>query len=149
MAATRRVIDATGVEIEWDVQPAGACVIEREGTPLPARVLDSIKQNRVALKGPITTPVGRGFPSVNVALRKELDLYANIRPCKTYRGVRTRHDNIDLVVVRENTEDLYVGLELGHDDPRTADLVACLDTLGTNPLPPKSSICLKAISAEG
>ena len=149
MAATRRAIEATGVAIEWDVQPAGACVIEREGTPLPARVLDSIKQNGVALKGPITTPVGRGFPSVNVALRKELDLYANLRPCKTYRGVRTRHDNVDLVVVRENTEDLYVGLELGHDDPRTADFAAKLETLGSRRLPPKSSICVKAISVEG
>ena len=149
MAATRRGIEATGVEIDWDVQPAGACVVEREGTPLPARVLDSIKQNRVALKGPITTPVGRGFPSVNVALRKELDLYANLRPCKTYRGVRTRYDNVDLVVVRENTEDLYVGLELGHDDPRTGDLAAKLESLGSRPLPSKSSVCLKAISVEG
>ena len=149
MAATRCAIEATGVEIAWDVQPAGACVIEREGTPLPQRVLDSIKRNRVALKGPITTPVGRGFPSVNVALRKELDLYANLRPCKTYRGVRTRHDNVNLVVVRENTEDLYVGLELGYDDPRTGDLVSKLESLGSKPLPPKSSVCLKAISVEG
>jgi isocitrate dehydrogenase (NAD+) len=149
MAATRRAIEATSVRIEWDVQQAGACVIEREGTPLPARVLDSIKRNRVALKGPITTPVGRGHPSVNVALRKELDLYANVRPCKTYRGVRTRHDNVDLVVVRESTEDLYVGLELAHDDSRTADLLDTLETLGSRPLPPKSSVCLKAISVEG
>src|SRR5215207_670049 len=140
MAATRRAIEATGVSIEWDVQQAGACVIEREGTPLPARVLDSIKRNRVALKGPITTPVGRGFRSVNVALRKELDLYANVRPCKTYRGVRTRHDNVDLVVVRESTEDLYVGLELAHNDERMATLTATLSDLGEKPLPPQSSI---------
>jgi isocitrate dehydrogenase (NAD+) len=149
MAATRRAIEATGVAIEWDVQPAGACVIEREGTPLPDRVLASIKRNRVALKGPITTPVGKGFRSVNVALRKELDLYANLRPCKTYRGVRTRYDNVDLVIVRENTEDLYVGLELGYDDPRTAGLVTKLEELGANRLPPKSGVCLKAISVEG
>ena len=149
MAATQRAIKATGVAIEWDVQQAGACVLQREGTPLPARVLNSIKQNRVALKGPITTPVGKGFPSVNVALRKELDLYANVRPCKTYRGVRSRYDNIDLVVVRENTEDLYVGVELAHDDPRTPGLLDTLATLGTKPLPPQSSICLKAISVEG
>src|SRR3954470_6507788 len=149
MAATQRAIEATGVVIDWDVQQAGACVIEREGTPLPDRVLDSIKRNGGALKGPITTPVGRGFRSVNVALRKELDLYANVRPCKTYRGVRTRHDNVDLVVVRESTEDLYVGLELGHDDPRTAQLAETLESLGANPLPPRSGICLKAISVEG
>src|SRR3954451_9373374 len=109
MAATRRAIEAAGVSIDWDVQQAGACVIEREGTPLPDRVLDSIKRNRVALKGPITTPVGRGFRSVNVALRREPARYANARPCKPSRGARTRHDNVDLVVVRESTEDLYVG----------------------------------------
>jgi isocitrate dehydrogenase (NAD+) len=109
MAAMRRAIEATGVAIEWEVQPAGACVIEREGTPLPQRVLDSLKQNRVALKGPITTPVGRGFPSVSVALRKARDLYANLRPCMTYWGVPTCHDNVDLVIVHETTEDLYVG----------------------------------------
>src|SRR5215212_2817895 len=149
MAATRRAIEATGVAIEWDVQQAGACAFEREGTPLPDRVLDSIKRNRVALKGPITTPVGKGFPSVNVALRKELDLYANVRPCKTYRGVRTRHDNVNLVVVRESTEDLYVGLELGHDDPRAAELIGAFDGVAGKPLRPKSSVCLKAISVEG
>lgn len=149
MAATRRAIEATGIAIDWDVQQAGACVIEREGTPLPPRVLDSIKQNRVALKGPITTPVGRGFRGVNVALRKELDLYANVRPCKTYRGVRTRYDNVDLVVVRESTEDLYVGLELGHDDPRMLALLSELESLGAKPLPPASNVSLKAISVEG
>jgi isocitrate dehydrogenase (NAD+) len=149
MAATRRAIEATGVAIEWDVQEAGSCVFKHEGTPLPERVLDSIKRNRVALKGPITTPVGKGFPSVNVALRKELDLYANVRPCKTYRGVRTRYDNIDLVIVRESTEDLYVGLELGYEDPRTPELTGHLEALGAKPLPPKSGLCVKAISVEG
>src|SRR5918912_3012946 len=117
--ATQRVIDATGVPIEWDVVEAGEAVIPRAGTPLPPEVIESVKRNKVALKGPITTPVGKGFRSVNVALRKELDLYANVRPCKTRKGVKSRYDNVDLVVVRESTEDLYVGLELAHDDPRT------------------------------
>jgi isocitrate dehydrogenase (NAD+) len=109
--ATRRVIDASGVAIAWDEQNAGAGVIARCGSPLPAAVLESIKKNRVALKGPITTPVGTGFRSVNVSLRKELDLYANVRPCKTYAGIASRYSDIDLVIVRENTEDLYAGIE--------------------------------------
>lgn len=110
-AATRRVLEATGVAIAWDEQQAGAGVIAGCGTPLPAAVLESIRKNRVALKGPITTPVGTGFRSVNVALRKELDLYANVRPCKTYAGIASRYSDIDLVIVRENTEDLYAGVE--------------------------------------
>ncbi len=97
--------------IAWDEQNAGAGVIDRCGTPLPAAVLESIRKNRVALKGPITTPVGTGFRSVNVSLRKELDLYANVRPCKTYAGIASRYSDIDLVIVRENTEDLYAGIE--------------------------------------
>src|SRR6266550_4081148 len=109
--ATRRVLEATGVSFEWDVQEAGVDVFQKEGTPLPPRVLDSLRRTKVGLKGPITTPVGTGFRSVNVALRKELDLYACIRPCKSYQGVRSRYDNIDLVIVRENTEDLYAGVE--------------------------------------
>src|SRR5918998_1095045 len=95
--ATRRVLDATGVTFDWDVQYAGESVMDEYGTPLPDHVLDSIRDNRVAIKGPITTPVGKGFRSVNVALRKELDLYANVRPAKSYKGVRSRYDNIDLV----------------------------------------------------
>lgn len=149
MEATRRALAATGVPIDWDVQHAGASTIEREGTPLPSRVLDSIKRNRVALKGPITTPVGRGFRSVNVALRKGLDLYACVRPCKTFRGVRTRYDNVDLVVIRENTEDLYSGIELAHDDPRAPDLLAQLDGIGAGPIPPRSNLGLKTISVAG
>src|SRR3989304_2310893 len=109
--ATRRVLEATGVPIEWDVEDAGIDVMEREGTPLPDRVLHSIRRNKVAVKGPITTPIGTGFRSVHVALRKELDLYACIPPCRTYPGVRSRYSGIDLVVVRENTEDLYAGVE--------------------------------------
>src|SRR5919201_6274814 len=107
--ATRRVLEATGVEFDWDVQEAGADVMDKYGTPLPEHVLESIKRNGVAIKGPITTPIGTGFRSVNVALRHELGLYACVRPCKSYRGVRSRYDNVDLVLVRENTEDLYAG----------------------------------------
>ena len=96
--ATRRVLEATGVGFDWDVQEAGADVLERYGTPLPDPVLESIRRNRVAIKGPITTPVGSGFRSVNVALRKELDLYACLRPCKWYRGVRSRYEDVDVVI---------------------------------------------------
>ena len=109
--AARRVIAATGVEIDWDVQDAGAAQIEKYGTPLPQNVIDSIKKNGIALKGPVTTPSGGGFRSVNVALRNEFDLYANVRPIKTYEGVESRYKDIDLVVVSENTEDLYAGVE--------------------------------------
>lgn len=108
---TTKVVEATGVKIKWDIVEAGADVIEKYGTPLPENVLESIKKNKVALKGPITTPIGSGFRSVNVALRKELDLYACLRPCKLYKGIRSPFKNIDLVVVRENTEDLYAGVE--------------------------------------
>ncbi|MEG6616129.1 isocitrate dehydrogenase (NAD(+)) [Peptococcaceae bacterium 1198_IL3148] len=110
-AAVRQIIDATGVDINWEVVEAGAAVIELHGTPLPQYVLDSIRKNKVALKGPVTTPVGGGFRSVNVTLRKELNLYANLRPVKSLPGITSRYDNVDLVVVRENTEDLYVGIE--------------------------------------
>ena len=106
-----KIIKASGLEIDWDIQTAGADVIESEGTPLPQRVLDSIKKNKIALKAPVTTPIGKGFRSVNVQLRKELDLYANLRPCKNLPGIKTRFENVDLVVVRENTEDLYAGVE--------------------------------------
>ena len=106
-----RIIAASGLEINWDIQTAGADVIEAEGTPLPERVLDSIKRNKVALKAPVTTPIGKGFRSVNVQLRKALDLYANLRPCKNLPNVKTRFDGVDLVIVRENTEDLYAGVE--------------------------------------
>ena len=106
-----KILKASGLEISWDIQTAGSDVIENEGTPLPQRVLDSIEKNKVALKAPVTTPIGKGFRSVNVQLRKELDLYANLRPCKNLPGVKTRFENVDLVVVRENTEDLYAGIE--------------------------------------
>ena len=109
--AVVKILAVSGVKINWDVQTAGADVIEKEGTPLPDRVLNSIRKNKVALKAPVTTPIGKGFRSVNVQLRKELDLYANLRPCKNLPNVKTRFDNVDIVVVRENTEDLYAGIE--------------------------------------
>lgn len=109
--AARRIINATGVPVDWEVAPAGAAQIEEHGTPLPEAVLDSIRRNKVALKGPLTTPVGKGFRSVNVALRKALDLYACVRPARSLPGLVTRYENVDLIVVRENTEGLYSGIE--------------------------------------
>lgn len=106
-----KIIKASGLEIDWDIQTAGADVVEQEGTPLPKRVIDSIKKNKIALKAPVTTPIGKGFRSINVQLRKELDLYANLRPCKNFEGINTRFNNVDIIVVRENTEDLYAGIE--------------------------------------
>ncbi len=109
--ATRRVLDASGVKLDWEVVDAGEGVMAKEGTPLPQYVLDSILRNKVAIKGPITTPVGEGFRSVNVGLRQALGLYANLRPVRSIPGLKTRYDNVDLVIVRENTEDLYAGIE--------------------------------------
>lgn len=109
--AVVKIINATGLKINWDIQTAGSDVIETEGTPLPDRVLKSIKKNKVALKAPVTTPIGKGFRSVNVQLRKSLDLYANLRPCKNLPNVKTKFNDVDIVVVRENTEDLYAGIE--------------------------------------
>lgn len=114
--AVVKIIDASGLKINWDLQTAGEDVIEKEGVPLPDRVLNSIKKNKVALKAPVTTPIGKGFRSVNVQLRKELDLYANLRPCKNLPNVKTRFDGVDIVVVRENTEDLYAGIERQVDE---------------------------------
>ena len=109
--ATKRVLDASGVDFEWEIMEAGEAVLAREGTPLPQSVLDSIIRNKVAIKGPITTPVGVGFRSVNVALRQTLGLYANLRPVRSIPGLVTRYEDVDLVIVRENTEDLYAGIE--------------------------------------
>jgi isocitrate dehydrogenase (NAD+) len=109
--ATRGVLEATGIGFDWDVQEAGEATIATEGTPLPDRVIESIRRNGTAIKGPITTPVGSGFRSVNVGLRQALELYANVRPARTMKGVETRYDNVDLIIVRENTEDLYAGIE--------------------------------------
>jgi isocitrate dehydrogenase (NAD+) len=123
--ATRRVLDATGVAFEWEVQEAGEATIATEGTPLPERVLESIRRNRIALKGPITTPVGSGFRSVNVGLRQALNLYANLRPARSMAGVQTRYDDVDLVIVRENTEDLYAGIEhmVGRDAAESIKII--------------------------
>ena len=114
--AVLKIIKASGVEINWDIQTAGADVAKTEGTPLPDRVLNSVKKNGAALKSPVTTPIGKGFRSINVQLRKELNLYANLRPCYNLPGIETRYDNVDLVVVRENTEDLYAGIERQVDE---------------------------------
>ncbi|WP_281712784.1 isocitrate/isopropylmalate dehydrogenase family protein [Anaerotignum lactatifermentans] len=125
IAAAKRVVEATGIAIEWEQAEAGAAMIEKYGTPLPDETIESIRRNGVALKGPVTTPVGTGFRSVNVAMRKIFDLYANVRPAKTYPGVISRYDNIDLVVVRENTEDLYAGIEhmVGEDAAESIKLI--------------------------
>lgn len=109
--AVVEILEKAGAQIKWDIQAAGADVAEKEGSPLPDRVIESIKKNKVALKAPVTTPIGKGFRSVNVQLRKSLDLYSNLRPCKNIEGIKTRFDNVDLIIVRENTEDLYAGIE--------------------------------------
>ncbi len=147
--ATRRVLESTGVEFHWDLQHAGTDVMDRyEGNPLPDQVLESIRRNGVALKGPITTPVGGGFRSVNVGLRKSLDLYAQVRPCRSYPGVRSRFTDIDLVVIRENTEDLYAGIEFeeGTEDARA--LIAWLGERGGQ-VRGDSGISIKPISITG
>ena len=147
--AARRVLDATGVVIAWTVEEAGAAVLEREGTPLPGRVLDRIRESRVALKGPITTPVGTGFASVNVELRQALDLFAAVRPSRTLPGVETRHPKVDLVVIRENTEDVYQGIEYPLGTPETADLRTELRRLGVEEVRDDSAFSVKPISVTG
>src|SRR3954451_25294136 len=124
--ATQRVLDATGVEFDWDFQDAGVDVYESEGNPLPDRTLASIRERGVAIKGPTTTPVGSGHRSINGALRKEFDLYSCIRPCKAYDGVRTRFPETDIVIVRENTEDLYAGIEFERGSEEEAKLAKFL-----------------------
>jgi isocitrate dehydrogenase (NAD+) len=146
--ATRRVLEATGAGLEWDEHPAGEDVYREEGTPFPERTLESIKRNRVGIKGPTTTPVGSGFRSVNVLLRKELDLYACIRPCKAYEGVRTRFPETDIVIVRENTEDLYAGIEFERGTEDNAKLRAALEGLGAH-VREDAGISIKPISVFG
>ena len=147
--AARRVIDATGVPIAWEEMEAGSDVMEKYGTPLPDQVIESVRRNKVALKGPITTPIGTGFRSVNVALRKALDLYVNLRPAKYYPGVRSRYQDVDLVVVRENTEDLYAGIEFEQGKPETQELIRILDSLSDRSIRPDSGISIKPISITG
>ena len=147
--AARRVIDATGVDIEWDVQNAGLDVVEEFGTPMPDHVLASIRKNKVAIKGPLTTPIGKGMRSVNVALRKELDLYALVRPCKSYPGVRSRYDDIDVVIVRENTEDLYAGIEFAEGEADTLELIETINRLARKDIRRDSGISIKPITIFG
>jgi len=144
--ATRRVLEATGVVFDWDVRQAGVDVMEEAGTPLPDETLASVKANGVALKGPITTPIGTGFRSVNVALRHELELYACLRPCKTYAGVRTRYQDVDLVIVRENTEDLYAGIEYEAGSADAVRVIAMLNELQPRQIAAGSGISVKSIS---
>ena len=147
--ATRRVLEGTGVDFDWDVQEAGADVIEKYGTPLPEPVLESIRANGVAIKGPLTTPIGTGFRSVNVALRKELDLFACLRPCKWYQGVRSRYENIDLVIVRENHEDLYAGIEFEQGSPEAKQVIEFLNSLQPRRIRDDSGLSIKPISITG
>jgi isocitrate dehydrogenase (NAD+) len=144
--ATRRVLEATGVELEWDVRQAGVDVMEEAGTPLPEETLASVKENGVALKGPITTPIGTGFRSVNVALRHELGLYACLRPCKSYAGVRSRYEDVDLVIVRENTEDLYAGIEYEAGTDAATTVIDTLNALQPKQIVAGSGISVKSIS---
>ncbi|RJQ46925.1 MAG: isocitrate/isopropylmalate dehydrogenase family protein [Nitrospiraceae bacterium] len=147
--AVRRVLEATGVAFAWDIQNAGEDVYHKEGNPLPDRVLESIKKNKVALKGPITTPVGTGFRSVNVTLRQALDLYSCLRPCKSYAGARTRYENIDLVIVRENTEDLYAGIEYQKDSAGAKAIIDLIQNLSGRMIRLDSGISIKPISVFG
>lgn len=146
IAAAKKCIEAIGVSIRWEERQAGASVIQEFGTPLPAEALDSIRKNSVALKGPITTPVGSGFRSVNVAIRQALDLYACLRPCKWYAGVRSKYENVDLVVVRENTEDLYAGIEFLPDTPETEEFIRFISEKKKVHIRRDAGISLKPIS---
>ena len=148
--ATRRVLEATGVEFNWDRREAGQDEYEAHGNPFPDETLASIKRNGVGIKGPTTTPVGSGFRSINVLLRKELDLYACIRPCKAYEGVRTRFPETDIVIVRENTEDLYAGIEFEKDSDEAKDLRRFLEELDDGArIREHSGISIKPISVFG
>jgi isocitrate dehydrogenase (NAD+) len=147
--AAKRCIDATGVKINWDVREAGVDVMAKEGTPLPDETLESVKKNGIALKAPITTPVGTGFRSVNVHLRQVLDLFACVRPCKSYKGVRSRYSDIDLVIIRENTEDLYAGIEFEKGKDDTAELISWLNKHNKKQIRTDSGISIKPISVTG
>jgi len=147
--ATRRVLDATGVEIDWIVEQAGASALEREGTTLPPRVLEQIRRSRVAIKGPITTPVGSGFRSVNVELRQSLDLFASVRPSRSLAGLPTPYPDVDLVVIRENTEDLYQGIEFERGTPEARELRDELLRLSGREVGEDSGFTVKPISVTG
>ncbi len=145
-SATQRVLEATGVQFQWDEVIIGEKAQDMFGTPLPEHALESIKKNRVALKAPVTTPMGSGFRSVNVALRQNLDLYTCLRPYKIYPGVHTPYKDVDIVVVRENTEDLYAGIEFAKDNPRTAELLDFVFTATGKQVKKDSAVSLKVIS---
>ncbi|MDI6817598.1 MAG: isocitrate/isopropylmalate dehydrogenase family protein [Actinomycetota bacterium] len=147
--AMRRVVDSTGVQIDWEIQEAGADVMDKYGTPLPDQVIESVQRNKVAIKGPITTPVGTGFRSVNVALRKALDLYANLRPAYSLKGVKSRYEDIDLVIVRENTEDLYAGIEFEQGSDEAIELIEFIKERGGKFRFEDAGISIKPISVSG
>ncbi|MDD5102263.1 MAG: isocitrate/isopropylmalate dehydrogenase family protein [Endomicrobiaceae bacterium] len=142
---TAKVIEATGVKIDWEIAHAGIDIMEKEGTPLPESTLKSIAKNKIALKGPITTPIGTGFRSVNVAIRKELDLYSCLRPCKTYAGVKSKYNDIDLVIVRENTEDLYAGVEFPENSSEANQII----DISKGKIRKESAISIKPFSVFG
>ncbi|MGB4592918.1 MAG: isocitrate/isopropylmalate dehydrogenase family protein [Coriobacteriia bacterium] len=147
--AMRRVVEGADVAIEWEVADAGEHVMAEFGTPLPEHVIEAVRRNKVAIKGPVTTPVGTGFRSVNVALRKELDLYVNLRPAFSIPGTGARYEDIDIVIVRENTEDLYAGIEFEMGAPETAELIKFCADKGAGTIRPDSGISLKPISVTG
>jgi isocitrate dehydrogenase (NAD+) len=147
--ATRRVIEATGISVKWEVHDAGEDVYQKEGNPLPDRIIDSIRKNKIAIKGPVTTPVGTGFRSVNVMLRQVLDLYSCLRPCRSFKGARTRYENIDIVIVRENTEDLYAGIEFQKDKEETKQLIEFVKSSTGKNIRQDSGISIKPISVYG
>lgn len=144
--AAKRCIDATGADINWDICEAGEEVMQKQGTPLPEQTIESLKKNSAALKAPITTPVGKGFRSINVHLRQTFDLYACLRPCKSYKGIRSKYTNIDLVIVRENTEDLYAGIEFQKGADDTAELINWINSHSESKIRQDSGISIKPIS---
>ena len=146
--ATKRVLEATGIAFAWDTHDAGVTALEKVGDVLPETVLDSIRKNNVALKGPLTTPLGTGFRSVNVGLRQALELFANLRPARTYEGVRSVFDNIDLVTVRENMEDLYAGVEFDTGQDDTKQLIGEINRLSSRKVSETAAISIKAITPE-
>ena len=148
-SAMKKCIDATGIKIDWDEQPVGEFAIQKYGTPLPDHVLESIRRTKVAIKGPIVTPIGKGFRSVNVQLRQALDLFACVRPCKYYEGTKAKTKDIDLVIFRENTEDLYAGIEFDLNSPEARRLIQEINSWQPKQIREDSAISIKPISVLG